>query len=461
MSATLILLELAGYVALLLWGVHMVQSGIQRAFGPNLRRVLGSTLGNRGAALLAGLGVTALLQSSTATGLMAASFAGQGLVDLVPALAIMLGANVGTTLIVQVLSFDIAGAAPLLILLGVVLARRTSASRTRDIGHVAIGLGLVLLALIRLISVTTPTDDAHNIRTLLGMVADPLLYILISALLTWAAHSSVAVVLFVMSLAGEGAIPLDGALALVIGANLGSALNPLFEGSRKAELAGRRVAIGNLINRITGAAVALALLPYLGPLLTRLDADPSRAVANFHLIFNLTLAAAFLPLLGPLARWLERWMPANVQTSRDQPAYLDAAALETPPVALGNAAREALRMADVLAEMLRNADRALLHDDRSVIASSGKQEDVIDNLNRAIKTYVTSIEPDATTPEDRRRAAAILSFTTNVEHAGDILDRNVMAQAAKRLDRGLSFSAEGKREIGAMISRLELNLRTA
>src|SRR3982751_3428718 len=159
MNATLSLIDLAGAIALLLWGLHMVQSGIQRAFGPHLRRFLTRTLGDRWRAFLAGLGVTAVLQSSTATGLMAASFAAGGLVDLVPALAIMLGANLGTTLIVQVLSFDIGRVTPLLVLLGVVLFRRGGESRSRDLGRVAIGLGLMLMALAQLLQVITPYED--------------------------------------------------------------------------------------------------------------------------------------------------------------------------------------------------------------------------------------------------------------------------------------------------------------
>src|SRR5213592_737294 len=134
MNTTLTLIDLAGSIALLLWGVHMVQSGIQRAFGPHLRRFLGRTLGGRFRAFMAGLGVTAVLQSSTATGLMAASFAAGGLVELVPALAVMLGANVGTTLIVQLLSFDIGRAAPLFILVGIILFRKSRQTRTHDLG---------------------------------------------------------------------------------------------------------------------------------------------------------------------------------------------------------------------------------------------------------------------------------------------------------------------------------------
>src|SRR5580698_960144 len=191
MNATLTLVDLAGTIALLLWGVHMVQTGIQRAFGPHLRRLLGRALGDRFRAFAAGLGVTAILQSSTATGLMAASFAAGGLVDLVPALAVMLGANIGTTLIVQLLSFDISRVAPLFILVGVVLFRRGGQSRPRDLGRVAIGLGLMLIALNQLLALMTPYEDVPSLRLLMGSLAtQPLLDVILAAGLTWLAHSS-------------------------------------------------------------------------------------------------------------------------------------------------------------------------------------------------------------------------------------------------------------------------------
>jgi phosphate:Na+ symporter len=184
MNTTLTLIDLAGSVALLLWGVHMVQSGIQRAFGPHLRRFLGRALGGRFRAFLAGLGVTAVLQSSTATGLMAASFAAGGLIDLVPALAVMLGANVGTTLIVQVLSFDIGRVAPLLVLVGVILFRRSFMSRTRDLGRVAIGLGLMLFALQQLLAIITPYEDVPSLRLLMGAIAtNPIIDVILAAAL--------------------------------------------------------------------------------------------------------------------------------------------------------------------------------------------------------------------------------------------------------------------------------------
>jgi phosphate:Na+ symporter len=198
---SLVLLDLMGGVALLLWGLHMVHSGILRAFGPDLRQLLAKALSNRFTAFGAGLGLTALLQSSTATALLTSSFTSEGLVSLVPALAIMLGANVGTTLIVQILSFNISAVAPILFLFGLVAFRSGARSRIKDIGRVFIGLGLMLLALHILLNTLAPAENAPGVRVFMNAITgDPVLCIIFAALVTWLVHSSVASVLLVMSL---------------------------------------------------------------------------------------------------------------------------------------------------------------------------------------------------------------------------------------------------------------------
>jgi len=460
MYTTLTLIDLAGAIALLLWGVHMVQSGIQRAFGPHLRRFLGRTLGGRFRAFLAGLGVTAVLQSSTATGLMASSFAAGGLVDLVPALAVMLGANVGTTLIVQLLSFDISRVAPLFVLIGVILFRRSFASRTRDLGRVAIGLGLMLLALQQLLSLITPYEDVPSLRLLMGAIAtQPIIDVILATVLTWAAHSSVATVLLTVSLAAKGVVPPDAAFALVLGANLGSALNPLLEGAAGGDSLAKRVPAGNLLNRLIGVGLGLALLNWIGPLMVTIEPDAGRVVADFHTAFNLMMAILFLPLLRPFARLLTWLLPTRAApTDPSQPIYLSEAARETPAIALAGAAREALRMADVLEAMLRGALDALDGGDRKRVTDTKALDDVLDRLNRAIKVYLTGLDPDVLDDDDNRRLAEILAFTTNLEHAGDIVEKGLIAIAAKRLKRGLAFSVEGQAEIRVMLERLAGNV---
>jgi phosphate:Na+ symporter len=461
MRATLTLIDLAGAIALLIWGVHMVQTGVTRAFGPRLRRILNQALGNRGKAFLAGLGVTAILQSSTATGLMVSAFAAGGFVDLVPALAVMLGANVGTTLIVQVLSFDVSPVSYLLILLGVLMFRRSTVTLTRDLGRVGIGLGLMMLALQHLLAMITPYEDVPSLRMLLGAITtEPLIDVLLAAGLTWAAHSSVAVVLLIMTFAVQGIVPPHAAFALVLGANLGTAINPLLESGVTGDPAGKRLPVGNLINRLLGCALVLPLLDWIGPALVAIDPNPGRAVADFHTGFNILLALLFFPLLKPFGRLLTMLLPARVDLADpSQPIYLDGSARETPSIALAGAAREALRMADVFESMLQGALESLDHSDRKRVAQTARMDDVLDRLDTAIKQYLTSLDIDALDDADHRRLSDILAFTTNLEHAGDIVEKSLMPLAAKRIKRGIVFSEASRQEIREMLERLIGNAR--
>jgi len=460
---SLVLLDLMGGVALLLWGLHMVLSGVLRAFGPDLRRFLGKALGNRFSAFAAGLGLTALLQSSTATGLMTASLAADGVVSLVPALAIMLGANVGTTLIVQLLSFDISAVAPVLFVIGLVTFRVGGSSLTRAIGRIAIGLGLILLALHILLDTLAPAEQAPAVRALLASITnDPVLCIVIAAALTWAAHSSVAVVLLVMSLAFSQFVTPEAALALVLGANLGSAINPLIEAGVRGDPASRRLPVGNLINRLVGILIVLALLHPIAQALSAWQPDAAKLTAEFHLLFNVALAAIFIGLLDAEAWLLVRILPEKKRPDDiSVPRYLDDAALENPPLALANAARETLRMGDTVEAMLHDVMTALMNNDRALASNVSRLDNVVDRLNEAIKLYITRLTRDSLDEREGRRAMEIVSFTINLEHIGDIIDKNLSELATKKIKRRYQFSPEGAAELTAFHKRVCESLQAA
>jgi phosphate:Na+ symporter len=463
MTFPVTLVDLAGAIALLLWGAHMVQTGVQRAFGPRLRLLLGGALRNRFWALLAGICVTALLQSSTATGLMTAGFAASGLVELVPALAVMLGANIGTTLIVQILSFNVAALSPGLILAGVMLFRRHSSTRAHDLGRVFIGLGLMLLALHQLLEMMTAYEDAPSLRIFLGAVStEPVLDVLLAAVLTWAAHSSVAVVLLIMSFAAKGVVPPDAALALVLGANLGAAINPVIEGPSGNDPAARRLPLGNLLTRIVGALLALPVLHVIDRFMVTLEPDNARLVADFHTLFNLATAFIFFPLLTPYASLLRRLLPQRTEpTDPSMPIYLDRAARETPIVAIGAAAREALRLSDVLNDMLLGAREAIEKSDRGLVAQTRRRDDVIDRLDMAIKAYLTSLDTEELSTRDHRRINEVLTFAANIEQAGDTISRVLLPHITKHLKRSGAFTDGEQAELTKIIDRLAGNLRNA
>lgn len=463
MSGTLVLLDAGGYVALLLWGMHMVQSGVSRAYGTDLRRVLGSALKHRVRAFLAGLGVTTALQSSTAVALIATSFAASGVVDLVPALAIMLGANVGTTLIVQALSFDASWLASLLFLVGLLAFNKADRTRVRDLGRVAIGLGLMLHSLHLLMETIRPLEGAPTVKVLFQTItAEPTVGVLVSAVITWISHSSVAIVLLVMSFVQANVISSQDALVLVLGANLGSAINPVFEGAKGDNPANRRLPVGNLVNRIVGCILFLPILSYVAAALAFLDADPAREVANFHTFFNVAMAAIFIVPLRSFAGLISWFLPDRTRaTEPGTPQYLDTAALDTPYVALANAAREALRMADVVENMLRNLIDVFANNDRKLITTTARMDDTLDKLHDAIKLYLSKISPETLNEETSRRYSDILTFTINLEHVGDIIDKNLLELAAKKIKHRLDFSVEGRADIRLMLTRLLDNLRLA
>jgi phosphate:Na+ symporter len=434
-----VILDLIGGVALLLWGLHMVHSGVVRAFGADLRRLLGIALQNRFRAFFAGAFVTAVLQSSTATGLMVCSFVTGGTVELVPALAVMLGANVGTTLVVQVLSFNIAMVTPILLMAGVTAFKRGGRTRTRDLGRALIGIGLMLLALHIFLGALVTTESAVVSQALLGAIANqPILCLAIA----------VAVVLVVMSLGAAHLVSPTAELAMVLGANVGSALNPLIETSQPGNPASRRLPIGNLLTRIVGCAAVLPFLHPIADLLESFEPNPARLAADFHTAFNLLLALLFIGPLDFVAAQLVRWLPDQPKAADPgTPIYLDASAVGAPAVALVSAAREVLRMGDLIETMLRQAMTALLTNDRKLVSAISRMDDAVDSLNEAVKMYVTRMTRDSLDDRDGYRAMEIVSFAINLEHVGDIIDKNLMDVAAKKIRRGITFSKEGEAEL--------------
>ncbi|HEX2544106.1 MAG TPA: Na/Pi symporter, partial [Ramlibacter sp.] len=354
------LLNLLAAVALLVWGTYLVRTGILRVFGANLRHVLARSIGTRPAAAMAGLGVTALVQSSTATALIVSAFVGQGIVTLPTALAVMLGADVGTSLMTVVFSLDLSWLSPLFIFVGVVLFITRQTSPIGRFGRVLIGLGLMLLAL-RLVSETTGIMvKAPAVKALLQTLSsDILLEITVGAVMSVIAYSSLAIVLLTATLAASGAIPLDVALGLTLGANLGSGLLGVLA-TAKSTVEVRQVPIGNLVFKCVGVLIAAPFVPFWIRTLKPYLPEPATVVVLYHLVFNALIALLFLAFTHVVARWVEQWLPKQDKTIvAGRPHHLDPSALSTPSLAISNAAREALHQADVVETMLLGTLRVI------------------------------------------------------------------------------------------------------
>jgi phosphate:Na+ symporter len=455
-----ILLNLLAGVALLVWGTHIVRTGILRIWGGDLRRLLRESVSNRYAAFAAGLGITALIQSSTATAVMVASFVGQGLIATAPALAVMLGADVGTALMTLVFSFDLSWLSPFFIFLGVTLFMRRESSQIGRFGRILIGLGLIILALQLIVLAAQPLTRGAGVKVIFGsLTGDVLLDMLVAAVFTMLSYSSLAVVLLTATLATSKVISLHVALGLVLGANLGSGLLAMLNTVTSSPEA-RRVTLGNLLFRLIGCAIIVPLLPYIEELFASAPLDDAQITVYFHLLFNVVIAVGFLFFTEKIARVAERLLPARHDV--DDPAkarYLDASALDTPKLAIGNAAREAMRLADFIEQMLNGMLTVLKTNDRELAEKIRKMDDIVDDLYTAIKLYLTQVSREALDEKEGRRWADIVSFTINMEQVGDVVERIVTDLEEKKIDKGRSFSAAGMQEICDLHARLIGNLR--
>ncbi|MEC5213678.1 phosphate:Na+ symporter [Polaromonas sp. CG_9.5] len=454
------LLNLLAAIALLVWGTHLVRTGILRVFGANLRQILARSISNRFTAALSGIGVTALVQSSTATSLIVSSFVGQGLVSLPLALAVMLGADVGTSLMTVVFSFDLSWLSPLCIFVGVVLFLSKPETNAGRFGRVLIGLGLMLMALKLVGTSTQVLTQAPAVRALLeSLGSDLLLEITVGAFLAVVSYSSLAVVLLTATLVGTSVIASDVALGLVLGANLGSGLLAVITTARSA-IEVRRVPLGNLMFKVLGVAIAAPFVglwlryarPYLG--------EPASVVVMFHLTFNLLVGIAFIGWTQVIAGWVEKLLPKPPKSSLgSRLPHLDPSALTTPSLAISCAAREALYQADMVETMLRGMLEVIRKDDLALAEALRKMDDTVDELYSSIKYYLTKISREALDEQESRRWTDIISFTINMEQIGDIIERVLLDIEDKKIRPRRQFSEAGMAEIVELHQRLTDNLR--
>lgn len=455
----LTLLNLLSAIALLVWGTHIVRTGILRVYGSQLRRILSHSVARRPQAFAAGIGVTALVQSSNATALLVTSFVAQGLMALPPALAIMLGADVGTALMARVLTLDLAWLSPLLICAGVVLFLSRKQSRAGQIGRVAIGLGLLLLALQLIVEAARPIAESNSIEALFAsLTGDLLLDALVGALFAILTYSSLAAVLLTATLAGSGMISLPVAIGLVIGANVGSGVLALLSSSMQSA-AGRRVALGSLLYKLLGLLLVLPLVEPLVHWMSGLGWSAANLVITFHLAYNGLRCLLMLPSVGLMARLCSLLLPERVQDNGvAKPRHLDRAALDTPSLALANAVRETLRIGDLVEQMLAHLLEVLRADSAEAAQQVRKLDDDVDALYGAVKLYLAQMPRDYLPVHDSRRWAEIIELAVNLEHAGDLIE-----QMAGKLDSHKRarhhFSSDGLAELTTLHGLLAGNLR--
>lgn len=456
----LTLLNLLSAVALLIWGTHIVRTGILRVYGTNLRHVIGQNMSKRWLAFVAGIVVTAMVQSSNATAMLVTSFVGQGLMALTPALATMLGADVGTALMARVLTFDLSWLSPLLIFLGVIFFLSRKQTRLGQMGRVSIGLGLIILALQLIVEAAAPITHAQGVKVIFAsLTGDILLDALVGALFAMISYSSLAAVLLTATLAGAAVISLPVAIGLVIGANIGSGVLAFMSTSMQ-NAAGRQVALGSLLYKLIGL---LLIIPVLDPLvhwIDSLDFSPQEMVIGFHLLYNTVRCLILLPSVGPMARLCAWLLPERPEVNGTaKPRHLDATALVTPSLALANAARETLRMGDLLDNMLDATLDVLRGKQTAVTQEMRRLTDDVEALYSAIKLYLAQMPREDLGEQDSRRWAEIIELAINLKLAADLIERMLRKIQQQKTSQRRSFSEEGLEDLAGLQQQLIANLR--
>ncbi|MEZ5932100.1 MAG: Na/Pi cotransporter family protein [Alphaproteobacteria bacterium] len=454
---------IVGGVALLLWGARMVRTGMMRAFGASLRVAIGNWTSNRVKAALVGTLTAATVQSSTATALIVCSFVAHGTLASLPALAVMLGADLGAAIGAQIFASGVARLWPVLALAGFLMHSLFDGptARLRHLGRVIMGLAILLLALRMIGGAAGELGGSRVLSEVLQAVAgEPLLAIVIGALLTWLVYSSLAMILVVATLAASGLLPPEALFPIVLGVNLGAAL-PAITATLGEPIGARRIPVCNLVFRLLGVLIVLPLLDRIAPHLSALDSDPTRLIVHFHVAFNLALCIGFLPFIGPVGRLVEALMPdpADLAGQEHGPRHLDDSLLDTPTVAIAMAARETLRIGDIVETMLAKSLTVLEQNDDHLRHEVEQADDDVDQLHEAVKLYLTRLSRGELDEDDSKRAIDIIAFTTNLEHVGDIVDKNLMELAAKKIRKQLQFSKEGLADLKAMHARLMETVR--
>lgn len=441
-------INLFGGLCLLLYGLHLAGEGLQGVAGGRLRGLLQSVTRNRLLGVLAGAAMAAIIQSSGATMVMLVGFASAGYLTLQQSIAVILGADIGTTLMAQLLAFQLYDYGLVVVGVGALTWLLGKRRLVRSMGLALLGFGFVFLALKLLVSGFDPLRSNEQAQAFLLGVSDyPLASLILAAVVTAAVQSSLATIGILIALASQQLLTLDAALPMILGANIGTCSLALFS-SLGASIEAKRVAYAHTFLKVAGVLLALLVMEPFEALVTQSAALPARQIANAHVLFNVALALLFLPLTRPIAAGLTRLIPEPIKPGQPgQPKYLDLHLLDTPALAIGQANREMLRMADTAQEMYKATLVAFTRDDEDLVDHIEELENHLDGLNQAIKLYLTRMSETAMTPAQHREEMGILIIINELESIGDIIDKNLMELAKKKIYKGLRFSEGGMKEI--------------
>jgi phosphate:Na+ symporter len=467
MSGSVILLHLAGAVALLLYATRMVRTGVERAYGDVLRQKLRSTMRNPLLAVIVGTALAVALQSSTAVTLLVGSFAGSGIVSGMAGQLAVRGAEIGSALVVKLLSFDLSLLVPVCLAAGTAIFLATVRREWRQFGRILVGIGLLLLSLQLIGQASEPLRESKLLPVIINYFSgDPVTAYLLAALVTWLFHSSIAGVLLIVQLAGRGLIPPELGIVLVLGVNLGSSIiAPLLTRNAPPEV--RVVPIGNLLMRGLGSLVMLAAFLTFKPSPALIGTTVPDQIINAHILFNVIVLLAGIPCSRLVYRASQALValgtPAKPVESLEtvELSALNEADLDTPSQALANATREVVRVCETVEIMLKAIIELYEDADDAKIKALATLDDRVDRKTAAIKLYLARATVQQMTEDEALRCQELLGACVKLEQVGDIIVRNMLVHVQKKMQRKLEFTPEGWRELSAFHASVLANARLA
>ena len=467
------LFGLLGGLGLFLYGMRVLSDGLQKIAGDRMRRILAALTDNRLIGMLIGMAVTALIQSSTATTVMVVSFVNAGLMSLLQAIGVVIGANIGTTVTAQLIAFKVAKYALPAIGIGVGLRLFVKQPRWQHIGEVTLGFGLVFFGLALMKNAFDPLRGNQEFQQLFLSVGDnPLLGVLFGAAVTMVVQSSSATIGLTIAMATSGLLSYEASLAMILGENVGTTLTANLA-ALGTSLAARRAALAHLLFNVIGVCYMLLLFPWFAKVVTAItpgDADfiihsgeqaellggvvgdkpfIARHIANAHTLFNVINALLFLPLVGPLARLTAVLIPGREEPQEFHLKYLDARVLNTPPIALAQARAEVNRMIRVTGEIV-DETVMLLHDQElRRLTVLQRKEDLVDLLQREITDFLVTLSQQSVTGEISQEVSNLMHAVNDLERIGDhCVQLGRLVQ--RKIDQNIEFSDIGRREISEL-----------
>jgi phosphate:Na+ symporter len=458
-----ILIHIAGAAALLIWAVRLVRTGVERGYAAPMRIWLSHSAKNRLLAAGTGMGAAVLLQSSTAVAVLVSNFVSKGGLATATGLAILLGADVGSAVVTQLLMVRQPLLIPLLLVIGVTVFLRGEGSNTRQIGRIMIGLALIFVSLDMIRGATDPMISNPGTQTVMVYLGrDLLTAFVIGAVFAWGVHSSVAAVLLFVTLAAQSVLPPPAAAAMILGANLGGGLIA-FGLTYSAPIASRRMVMGNLILRGGGAGLVVLGIAAMPDLLNQLGTTPDRQAINLHLAFNLALALLALPFVGPITAALTYFMAdkPDPNAALEMTSALDPNQLDRPQRAIDCAARELLGMGQKIEQMLIAVEPLYDFWDSATATKIADQDKAIKQTHLDIKLYLARLGQKGMDEDQSRRSMELASISSSLDSASDAIART-MLELAKRLDmQKLQFSPQGREEIRDFTNRVQSNVQLA